>query len=173
MRLFHFSEDGTITLFRPRGSRVGKDKQPSVWAIDDVHAPSYWFPRECPRACCWAGEASPPDARCHLLELGGSRRLHAVEAAWLGRIRDCRLFAYEFDPKPFNSELPDAGYWTATQEIVPLSVTTMDDLLGRHIEAEIELRVVKNLWPLIDAITASGLDFSIIRKANAQPRHSG
>ena len=26
--LFHFSEDGTITLFRPHGSRVGKVKQP-------------------------------------------------------------------------------------------------------------------------------------------------
>jgi hypothetical protein len=102
----------------------------------------------------------------------GFRRLHAVEASWLSRIRDCRLFAYEFDPGPFKRELPEAGYWTATQNIVPLSVTTMDDLLGRHIDAEIELRIVKTLWPLIDAITASGLEFSIIRKSNAQPRQS-
>jgi hypothetical protein len=117
-------------------------------------------------------EIAPSDAGRQLLVPGGSRRLHRVEAAWLARIRDRGLFAYEFDPEPFKRELPEAGYWTATQDIVPLSVTTIDDLLGRHIEAEIELRIVKTLWPLIDAITTSGLEFSIIRKANAQPRHS-
>jgi hypothetical protein len=31
---------------------------------------------------------------------------------------------------------------------------------------------VPNLWPVIDAIVASGLEFSIIRKANALPRAS-
>jgi hypothetical protein len=30
--------------------------------------------------------------------------------------------------------------------------------------------IALSLWPLIDAIRASGLEFSIIRKANAQPR---
>jgi hypothetical protein len=44
------------------------------------------------------------------------------------------------------------------------------DLLARHVEAAIELRIVRSLWPIIDAIAASGLEFSIIRKANAQPR---
>ena len=46
----------------------------------------------------------------------------------------------------------------------------MGDLLQRHVEAGIELRIVTNLWPLIDAIVASGLEFSIIRQANAQGR---
>ena len=54
----------------------------------------------------------------------------------------------------------------------PLSITPLGDLLARHVEAQIELRIVRNLWPLIDAIVASGLDFSIIRKANAQPRRA-
>ncbi|HYU54233.1 MAG TPA: hypothetical protein VEK37_14875, partial [Gemmatimonadaceae bacterium] len=66
---------------------------------------------------------------------------------------------------------PDAGYWVARDNIVPLSVKPVGDLLTRHAEAGIELRIVKNLWPLIDAAVASGLEFSIIRKANAQPRH--
>jgi hypothetical protein len=56
------------------------------------------------------------------------------------------------------------------QEVAPLSVTAVGDLLARHVEAEIELRIVSNLWPLIDAIIASGLEFSVIRKANAQQR---
>ena len=46
------------------------------------------------------------------------------------------------------------------------------DLLALHAQAGIELRLVPNLWPVIDAIVASGLEFSIIRKANALPRAS-
>jgi hypothetical protein len=45
------------------------------------------------------------------------------------------------------------------QEVAPLSVTAVADLLARHVEAEIELRIVSNLWPLTDAIIASGLEF--------------
>jgi hypothetical protein len=51
-----------------------------------------------------------------------------------------------------------------------MSVSPVGDLLARHAEAEIELRIVQNLWPLIDKIIASGLEFSIIRQGNAQPR---
>jgi hypothetical protein len=80
---------------------------------------------------------------------------------------------YTFDSSPFRLELADAGYWVAQCDVTPISVSPVGDLLARHAEAEIELRIVKNLWPLIDAITASGLEFSIIRRANAQPRPSG
>jgi len=40
----------------------------------------------------------------------------------------------------------------------------------RHAHAEIELRIVPNLWPLWDRVVASTLDFSGIRLRNAQPR---
>jgi len=160
-RLFHFSEDPTITLFKPRVS--------DVWAIDEAHAPSYWFPRDCPRACCWKGDQPITEIGASLLQTG-CERLHAIEAAWLNRVRDCRLYAYEFDPGPFISKNSEAGYWVSQQEVVPLSVAPVGDLLDRHIDAGIELRIVPNLWHLIDLIVASGLEFSIIRKANAQPR---
>jgi hypothetical protein len=52
-----------------------------------------------------------------------------------------------------------------------MSVAPVGDLIDRHIAAGIELRIVPNLWHLIDLIVASGLEFSIIRKANAQPRN--
>ena len=56
------------------------------------------------------------------------------------------------------------------QDVRPFSVTPVGDLFAVHVEAGIELRIVPNLWPLIDAIVDKGLEFSIIRKANAQPR---
>jgi len=170
--LFHFSEDPTIALFRPHVATTSTEREPFVWALDEEHAPSYWFPRDCPRACCWAGETPILEAGAALLGLGGARRLHAIEAKWLERVRECQLYAYEFDPTPFNAKVAGAGYWVTREEVAPLSVTAVGDLLARHIEAEIELRIVSNLWPLIDAIITSGLEFSIIRKANAQQRRA-
>jgi hypothetical protein len=169
-RLFHFSEDPTIDLFRPHIASTSDESDPLVWAVDEEHAPSYWFPRDCPRACCWANGTQIIEAGSSLLGLGGARRIHAIEAEWLERVRSCRLYAYEFEPALFRSKIADAGYWVSQCEVVPLSVAPVGDLLVRHIEAKIELRTVTNLWPLIDAIIASGLEFSIIRKANARPR---
>jgi hypothetical protein len=66
--------------------------------------------------------------------------------------------------------IAEAGYWVARGPVSPLSVTLVGDLIARHAEAGIELRIVPNLWPLIDAIVASSLEYSIIRKVNARPR---
>ena len=168
--LFHFSEDPAIGLFRPHVAVTASEIEPLVWALDEAHAPSYWFPRDCPRACCWAGATPITEAGAALLGSGGARRLHAIEDAWLQRVRMCRLFVYEFDSAHFEPKNADAGYWAARCDVVPLTVSPVGDLLARHIAAGIEFRVVRNLWPLIDAIVASGLEFSILRKANAQPR---
>jgi hypothetical protein len=168
-RLFHFSEDPTITLFTPHVARTSVEPGSFVWAVDQAHAPSYWFPRDCPRACCWKGD-SPLSETGALLLKSGCERMHAIEAAWLNRVRECRLYAYEFDPGPFKSHVADAGYWVAERDVAPLSVAAVGDLIDRHDDAGIELRIVQNLWPLIDLIVTSGLEFSIIRKANAQPR---
>ena len=169
--LFHFSEDPTINLFRPHVALTSSEIEPLVWASDKAHAPSYWFPRDCPRACCWAGEKTLiAQAGAALLGLGGARRVHAIEGAWLERVRACQLFVYEFDAALFRPKIAEAGYWVARCDVVPLTVSPVGDLLARHVKAGIELRVVRNLWPIIDAIVASGLEFSILRKANAQSR---
>lgn len=166
--LFHFSEDPGIRLFRPHVAKTGSSTEPLVWALDAEHAPSYWFPRDCPRVCCWSRSEQADTAG--LLGMGGARRLHAIEAAWLERMRACKLYVYLFDPSSFEPNIADAGYWVARQDVTPLSVEPVGDLLERHVEQGIELRIVRNLWPLIDEVMVSGLEFSIIRKMNAQPR---
>ena len=105
-----------------------------------------------------------------LLEMSSARRMHAIEAGWLERVRECRLYVYELDPAPFVLHDANAGYWVSRQQAAPIAVKPAGDLLSRHAKAGIELRVVSNLWPLIDAICASSIQFSIIRKANALPR---
>lgn len=170
--LFHFSENPNITVFRPHVARTSEEIDSFVWAIDEEHAPSYWFPRDCPRACCWAGERPISAAGAALLDPGGAHRLHAIEAEWLKRFRACRLYVYQFDPAFFAPKVAEAGYWVAQSEVVPHAVNPVGDLLDRHVEEGIELRIVRNLWPLIDAMKVSGLEFSIIRSANARSRRT-
>ncbi len=86
------------------------------------------------------------------------------------RMRACRLYGYELGPTSFELTNLVPGFLVARQEVSAVSLVPVGDLLQRHVEAGIELRIVRNLWPLIDAILASGLKFSIIRRANAQRR---
>jgi hypothetical protein len=40
-RLFHFSEDPNIALFRPHIAPASNEEEPLVWAIDEEHMRSY------------------------------------------------------------------------------------------------------------------------------------
>lgn len=167
--LLHFSEDPNIEVFVPHVAATAQVEGARVWAIDEDHQPSYWFPRQCPRACAWPTPERPLTEKAAAL-IGGARRVHAIESAWLERMRACRLYVYRFDPAPFAFE-PNSGFsWCARETVRPLAVEPVGDLLGKHADEGVELRIAPNLWPTIDAILASGLEFSIIRKANAQPR---
>ena len=169
--LLHFSEDPNIEVFAPHVAPTAQVEGARVWAIDAVHAPSYWFPRQCPRACVWPTAEKPMTERgAPLVEHGGARRMHAIESAWLDGLRACQLYVYRFDPAPFSLEPNSGGSWCARESVRPLSVEPVGDLLAKHAEAGIELRIVPRLWPLVDAILASGLEFSIIRSRNMAPR---
>ena len=60
--LLHFSEDPNIRVFHPHVPSSSPDNPPMVWAVDEEHAPGFWFPRDAPRACCW-GEPKSEIAR--------------------------------------------------------------------------------------------------------------
>jgi hypothetical protein len=169
--LLHFSEDPDITVFRPHVAATTTVKDAVVWVVDEAHAPGFWFPRDCPRACCWSVGKPLTELGRNLLRMGAIDRMHAIESGWLERMRACKLYVYRFDPAPFTThEVPEAGYFTTRETVVPLCVEPVGDLLARHAAANIELRIVPDFWPVRDAIVASGLEFSIIRQRNALPR---
>ena len=168
--LFHFSEDASIERFEPHVPRTRPELEPLVWAIDGEHAPLFWFPRECPRVTFWAGPETAPATIERFLRHTAARRVHAVESGWLDRLRRCRLYAYSLDAAPFERSDDADGYWVARTAVEPVAVEPVGDLLERHAEAGIELRVTPSLWPLADAVAASDLRFSMARMANAAPR---
>ena len=166
--LWHVSEDAGIARFEPHRAPTALTDEPLVWAIDTRHLPFFWFPRDCPRGTFWAGpDTSPADAERFLL--GTSARVHAAEAAWLDRIRDARVVAYRLPAESFAPHPEVGGYWVSRHSVEPLELVELGDLLARHAEAEIELRLVPSLAPLWERVVASTLEFSGMRLRNANP----
>jgi len=164
--LWHASENPTIERFEPHVSATAKSDEARVWAVDTRHLPLYWFPRECPRATFWATPRTTPiDARL----LGGSTRVHLVETGWLERMRSAHVVAYRLPEVSFAPDPEVGGYWLSRAPVVPVGVVELDDLVARHAQSGIELRVVPNLWPLWNTVVASTLEFSGIRLHNALP----
>jgi hypothetical protein len=166
--LWHVSEDDAIRRFEPHRAPTALGAELLVWAVDTRHLPLFWFPRDCPRGTFWAdAETTPEDAERFLL--GTASRIHAVEAAWLERVRTARVVAYRLPEEPFARHPEVGGYWIAREPVEPLEVDELGDLLARHAEAGIELRVVPTLAPLWQRVAASTLQFSGLRLRNADP----
>ena len=154
--LWHVSEDATIERFVPL--------EELVWAIDTRHLPLYWFPRDCPRATFWATSETSDDDVERWLDGDRTRRVHVIESLWLERMRTTRVVAYRLPESGFE---PEDRFWVTRETVEPLELVELGDLLARHADARIELRVAPALYPLWDSIVASTLDFSGIRLRNA------
>ncbi len=115
--------------------------RPAVWAIDDAHAPLYWFPRECPRVTAWPRVSAEVDGFQSAFRTA-ALRVHAVELGWIDRIRTTQLFRYSFDARQFDPWPKASGYWTSADSVVPIEVEPMGDLFDAHVHAAIELRAV-------------------------------
>ncbi|MBV9173333.1 MAG: hypothetical protein JOZ81_24985 [Chloroflexi bacterium] len=167
--VLHFSEDPSITVFRPHVAATAHEAVPYVWAVDFDQAPSYWFPRDCPRVLTWASASTTSLDRARLL--GTSPRVHAIEYTWLDRLLSTILYAYRFDKSqfiPYGTPEPHAYVSTAT--VRPLHPPEqVGPLLDAHAAAGIELRLLRSLWPYWTEVTRSTLGFSGIRLCNARP----
>lgn len=167
--LWHVSEDSSIRVFAPHATELAPD-EPLVWATDTRHLPLFWFPRDCPRGTFWAAPGTSDDDVERFLDGDRSRRVHAVEGLWLERIRTARVVAYRLPVETFEQHPDVGGYWVSRATVEPEELAELGDLLARHAEARIELRILPTLWPLWDRVTRSTLEFSGIRLGNAASR---
>jgi RimJ/RimL family protein N-acetyltransferase len=174
-RLFHFSEDPRIEVFEPRPVAVPAERRPGfewlngplVWAIDEARQPMYFFPRDCPRVLLWKRPGTTSADLDRWWRGDRSKRMQAhIEAGWLERLRDARIYRYEFDPATFE-DLDDAGMWVSRRPVRPLSVEPVGDLESAMAAADVELHVMADLLPL-KGVWDSSLHASGIRLRNAE-----
>jgi hypothetical protein len=163
--LWHYSEDPTIEVFRPHRAATAVEDDHLVWAIDTRHAPTFWFPRDCPRGCAWTSDRTTPEDRQRLFGHTDAPRIHVIEQAWLATVRSCRLYAYRLPEAPFERHSV-GGYWVAQETVEPLELVEVGDLLQRHADAGIELRISPSIWTWWVDVAGSTLEFSGSRLRN-------
>jgi hypothetical protein len=167
--VLHFSEDPSIEVFHPHTPKTQQILGSFVWAIDEAKSPLYWFPRQCPRVTCWPVDTTDVERARKVTGLTASHRVHAIEGGWLERVRNCDLYVYRLPGATFEAA-PQGGGCISRVTIEPLGVAPVGDLLAKHADAGIELRLTPSLWPLADAMVDSTLQFSMVRMGNAAPR---
>src|SRR5579863_9331931 len=140
-KLWHFSEDPSLRRFRPQPVATDPQGPALVWAVDTRHAPMFWFPRDCPRGCIWAARKTTAPDLDRFFGQSAATRVHVTEAGWLRRIQQARLFAYELPVDEFRPHDEVGGYWIADQPVEAIDQQVIDDLIGRHADAGIELRI--------------------------------
>lgn len=172
--VLHFSEDPTITSFAPHAAPTSATTTPYVWAVDWRNAPSYWFPRQCPRAMAWPRDTTTDTDRARIIGAGCGERVHAIEYGWLRAMQTAKLYAYRFAEAPFHavgSPGAEPNAMVATTVVTPLGPPEpVGDLLDCHAAAGIQLRLLPTLWPFWDEVIESTVGFSGIRLRNAEPR---
>ncbi|RTE07153.1 DUF6886 family protein [Paenibacillus whitsoniae] len=164
MKLYHFSEEPDISIFRPRVKANRQDMPPVVWAIDETHAFTFYFPRNCPRIV-YQRTADMTEAQVQTF-FGGtsSNTVITVETRWYEAIRSMTMYRYELPPATFRLFDSYAGYYISEETVEPIKVTAIPNLLGELMELDIDVRFTPDLHPLRDAILQSGIpDFGIHR----------
>lgn len=155
--LFHFSHDPSIVRFEPRPGRLD---EPLVWAVEESHAWSYCVPRDCPRACFWAGpETSQADIDRFL---GGiSKRVDMVlEDRWVILHEAARIWRYTMPGDSFSLMDATAGHWVSHVGVSPLEVVELTDLPGEIRAAGVTLRSLPSIIDLWRQVIGSTLEFS-------------
>jgi hypothetical protein len=166
--LWHFSEDPSLGRFRPHTPATNGEAPPLVWAVDTRHAPMFWFPRDCPRGCIWPVPTTTREDRERFFGQSAATRIHVMEAGWLRRMQQCRLYAYQLPAGQFRPH-EVGGYWVADEPVDAVDQVVIDDLAGGHARAGIELRVTPSIWPFWRRVTSSTVAFSGSRLRNSDP----
>lgn len=164
-RLFHVSENSGLARFEPRPvpSPDAGVSGLAVWAVDENRLVNYLLPRDCPRACYFAGAGANEADRAW----AGPRRVVVVEDGWLSRIRAATLTLYEFDPRAFSCVDENAGYYIAREAVVPIRESRLADLPAEITRRAADFRSLPQLMDLKTRLVESTLDFSLIRMRNA------
>lgn len=168
MKLYHFSEEDNILTFKPRIKENRKNMPPVVWAIDDEHQFTFYFPRNCPRIVYTKSSSVTEQDNMKFFGVTEADRVITVETHWYKTIMNTTLYRYELPSDSFVLQDEIAGYYISYEEVKPLCMVPIDNALERLMEMKIEVRFTPNLHTVRNELLNSSInDFGIHRFAHA------
>jgi len=112
--------------------------------------------------------ATTPEDREGFFGQSAAKRVHVMESGWLRRMQECRLYAYRLPHEGFRPH-EVGGYWVADEPVDAVEQVVLDDLVARHADAGIELRITPSIWPFWRRVASSSVEFSGSRLRNSAP----
>ena len=170
MRLFHVSEQPDIDVFHPRiPDRDDMDKNVGlVWAIDEKRLPNFLTPRNCPRVTYHINSKTTADDRQKFFSSPTVEHAVVIENEWYAKMKNTKLYIYEFDCSDFELQDDIAGYYVSKTTQVPIAKYIIDDLFDELIKRNIEIRITDNLQTIADGVKKSSLNWSLCRMGYAK-----
>lgn len=169
MQLFHFSNEPNIEIFRPRVKHNRQDMPPVVWAIDQEHEFTFYFPRDCPRIVVTRTDDMSEEDQAKFFGLSSANIIITVETHWYKTINEATIYRYTFPGESFKLFDETAGYYISEETIKPEEMKPLNNLIERLIDLNVEVRFTPSLHPLREAILQSTIqDFGIHRFGNAR-----
>jgi hypothetical protein len=173
--LFHASEEHDIATFHPRpppSPEVGPDYD-CVWAVGYETLSNYLAPRDCPRVIVRCGSQTSAADKARFFGDSDVGAIMTIERKWLAAMNETKLTLYAFEAGPHWERFDaNAAYYLSRCSATPVARHMIESSAAALAVHNTELRVVDDLWPLIDAVVASTMRFSIIRKRNAGARYA-
>jgi hypothetical protein len=167
--LFHVSEEPGITIFEPRPSPsfFTAIKGDVVFAIGERLLQNYLLPRDCPRVTYYATEKTILADKEKFFGGSNADFVVVVESGWYERIKNSVLYCYEFPADSFELLDECAGYYISYNPVSPVSTEVIEDVMGKLLQPNVELRFIPSLLKIADAVASSTMNFSLIRMRNA------
>lgn len=171
MKLYHISEESHIETFIPRQPvrEDLKESPPLVWAIDEKRMVNFFTPRNCPRLTYHVGDMTSEEDKRTFFSSDHDHVL-VIEHDWVERMKNTKIYLYEFDPKNFELQDDLAGYYTSQSVEKPIKVTCIDNLFQALADRNVEIRIVSRLWYMREKIIKSSLNYSLCRMGFAQEK---
>lgn len=168
MRLYHFSEDEHISVFKPRVKANRKDMPPVVWAIDDEHQFTFYFPRGCPRIVYTKSDDITEQDQIKFFGTTNANIVVTLETGWFEAILNTPLIRYELPSDTFSLFDEIAGYHISYEAVKPIEKIIIHNGLERLMNMNVEVRFTPSLNKTRDELLKSSIkDFGIHKFDNA------
>ena len=85
-------------------------------------------------------------------------------------MKDTTLYLYEFDISNFELQDEIAGYYVSKVPQIPKAKHQISNLFSELLTRNIVVRIVDDLWDIVDKIQSSTLNWSLIKMKNAKAK---